>query len=990
MTLAELITRYEDNRPYFLTDQYNESQLRVDFLDPLFELLGWDINNTRGLSTHEREVLVEESLREDYNSNTKKPDYTFRLFSERKFYLEAKKPAVQIDVSEAAAQQVRSYGFTAKLKISVLSNFEYLAIYDCSRPVEPGDSVRRHRVKLYHYTQYADNIDLIKEEIGRESVYSGAFEDAWRDIELRIQQKSIDEYFLEQINRWRIILGGEIVSHSPDIGIDRLNDSVQSYINSIIFLRVCEDRNLEIYKRLLSHATDKNFDALLATFEEADRKYNAGLFSNPLAEDVVRNSSSAFWSIISELYYPTATYSFTVFASDILGRIYEIFLSEQLIVGDDEVKLVKKPDHIDRDIVTTPTAVIRDILRQTVSKFCEDKSDEEIFSSNFGDIACGSGAFLLETYQLLHDTLVDYYLINNRDNLVQIGPTNYKLTFVLKRRILEECIYGVDKDFNAVEACKFGLLLKLLEGEVNESIPIPALPNLDNNIFFGNSLLNFEEVLAEDRATINPYNFNDLKFDVIVGNPPYMSTEHMKDLYPLEYPKYIAKFNTAYRQFDKYFLFIERGMELLKPDGYLGYIVPNKFTKVGAAKMLRRKLQETGNLSCIVSFGANQLFKNKTTYTCLLILQNKVMEVFNYLEVYNYKNWMIRNVSEDDFDTVLVAELEDDGWAMVPGFLKPIFERILAQSITLEDLVGNVNISNGIQTSGNRIYVHEAIRESEEYFYIEKNGTEWAIEKQVTRPYFQTASGSDRLNSYRVFRPNSFVIYPYTQDEDGVNFIDSVTMATRFPETWGYLNFHKADLEKRDIQPEPETEHEWYRYGRNQALETCDVPAKIVVGVLSQGYKYAIDYNHTLISSGGTAGYCMITLPEDSPYSIYYIQAILSSKYLEWFSSIYGEVFRGGYIARGTKVLKRLPIREINFNVEQDKNIHDEIVSLQMELIATQTSLDLHVRDKRRCSILLRQFAILSSQLDAKLKTLYGLLEDDELVPIISKIYATD
>ncbi len=122
-----------------------------------------------------------------------------------------------------------------------------------------------------------------------------------------------------------------------------------------------------------------------------------------------------------------------------------------------------------------------------------------------------------------------------------------------------------------------------------------------------------------------------------------------------------------------------------------------------------------------------------------------------------------------------------------------------------------------------------------------------------------------------------------------------------------------SDNPKRDIKPTPETDNEWYRYGRHQSLDKCDVPAKIIVGVLSQGNKYAIDYYGTLISSGGTAGYCMITLPEDFAYSIYYIQALLNSKYLEWFSALNGEVFRGGYIARGTKVLKKFPIRLIDF-----------------------------------------------------------------------------
>ena len=122
--LKGLVQKYQANRDNYLSDNYNETLLRNDFLDPLFELLGWDIKNTTGRPTNEREVVLEEPLKAGASENTKKPDYTFRLFSERKFFLEAKKPCVHINDIDAPARQVRRYGYTANLKISVLSNFE--------------------------------------------------------------------------------------------------------------------------------------------------------------------------------------------------------------------------------------------------------------------------------------------------------------------------------------------------------------------------------------------------------------------------------------------------------------------------------------------------------------------------------------------------------------------------------------------------------------------------------------------------------------------------------------------------------------------------------------------------------------------------------------------------------------------------------------------------------------------------------------------------
>ena len=992
MSIKDLVEKYSSNREAYLKAEYNETQLRTDFLDPLFEILGWDIKNSRGKPTFEREVLVEEGLKADASSNTKKPDYTFRLFSERKFFLEAKKPNVNIQKDNESARQVRRYGFTAKLKISVLSNFEYLAIYDCSKKVDKDDTATKSRVNLYHYTEYESALEDIKKQLSKQSVYSGDFDETWKEIEEQLRFSSVDDLFLAHINEWRILLGKEIYLHKPEMSIQELNDIVQSYINSIIFLRVCEDRNLETYKTLLNFAENNDFPSLIKKFKEADKKYNAGLFNQPLKDKVISDSSSAFWEIIKDLYFPESTYSFSVFASDILGNIYEIFLGEQLIVENGIISLKKKPENVDRDIVTTPTFIIQDILRQTVAEYCKTKTEKEILNSSFADIACGSGAFLLETYQLLQDILVDYYLANDQTKLIQTSITTFKLPFELKKKVLENCVFGVDKDYNAVEACKFGLLLKLLENEENTTITLPALPSLDGNIQFGNSLIESSETNKKNHGIINPFDFKETQFDVIVGNPPYMATEHIKKFTPLELPIYKSKYDSSYKQFDKYFLFIERGLELLKEGGYFGYIVPSKFAKVGAGKKLRELLVEKKALQQIISFGSNQVFQHKTTYTCLLILKKAKLEKVQYLEVNSLKKWKIKDIGSEQFDEFKIDSLDSDGWVLFPSILKPIYKSIISQSKTLEELIGSDNIFNGIQTSANNVYIHSIEKEDKDYLHFIMDGVKWKVEKTLTRPYFRTSSGDGNLYTYRPFSPNSFVIYPYVKTKKGIEFVEIDDLKTKYPKTYKFLNHYKGKLndKKRDIKPIPETKNEWYRYGRHQSLDKCDVPAKIIVGVLSQGNKYAIDYFGTLISSGGTAGYCIITLPDNFPYSIYYIQALLNSKYLEWFSALIGEVFRGGYIARGTKVLKKLPIRVIDFSTESDKAIHDKIAKNQKELIDIQGEIDKNDSNKRALIPLQRQFDNLKTELDDTLKVLFNLGDADSSIPLISEIYGTN
>ncbi|MFW6247020.1 MAG: adenine methyltransferase, partial [bacterium] len=446
MTIKDLVDKYNSNRDNYLKATFNETQLRSDFLDPLFELLGWDIKNKSGKPTNEREVLLEEALKANASENSKKPDYTFRLFSERKFFLEAKKPSVSIESNIDNAKQIRRYGFSAKLKISILSNFEYLLIYDCSVKVEKEDSHNKALIKKYHYTEYSDKFEELLSLLGKESVYTGRFDEEWKSIEEKLSLFSIDHLFLNQINEWRKQLGAEIYKHEPKISEQLLNDYVQSYINRIIFLRVCEDRDLEAYQTLLQFADQQDFKALLKKFDQADKKYNSGLFDQFLSEKIIGDISSVFWSIIKQLYYPESPYSFAVFSSDVLGSIYEIFLSEKLTIRNGKIELVRKPENIDRDIITTPNFIIKSILNQTVIPFCEGKSDKKILSSKMADVACGSGAFLLELFQLLSDILVDFYLINDSSKLIQTNINSYKLPFELKRELLLNCIYGTDKD----------------------------------------------------------------------------------------------------------------------------------------------------------------------------------------------------------------------------------------------------------------------------------------------------------------------------------------------------------------------------------------------------------------------------------------------------------------------------------------------------------------------------------------------------------------
>ena len=285
------------------------------------------------------------------------------------------------------------------------------------------------------------------------------------------------------------------------------------------------------------------------------------------------------------------------------------------------------------------------------------------------------------------------------------------------------------------------------------------------------------------------------------------------------------------------------------------------------------------------------------------------------------------------------------------------------------------------------------MREDAKCYYFTYQGQEYKIEKAVTKPYFKTARGIDALNTYRTFKPNARVIFPYKKRNQHLDLIPLTTIQRQFPNLYQYLQVIKSKLDSpsRDIQPAPSTNNEWYRYGRHQSLEACEINEKMIVGVLSQSEKYAVDTKGTLVSSGGTAGYCLVSVPEDNPYSIYYIQAILGSVQGEWLASMYGEIFRGGFIARGTKVLKQIPIRTIDFANAAEKQAHDSIVDRQKRLITLGDKIAQSAGNARKLIPLQRQFETLKKEQQQAINTLYGMNDQTaSLIPIIKDLYATD
>ena len=616
--VTRLIETFDRNIEAYKDPEYNETQLRHEFVDPFFMALGWDVNNTAGLAEAYKDVIHEDSIR--IGSATKAPDYCFRIGGTRKFFVEAKKPSISIKDAPHPAFQLRRYAWSAKLPLSILTDFEEFAVYDCRvRPVK-ADRSSAARIKYIKYTEYPDRWDEIASVFSKDAILKGSFDKYAKSARRKRGTAEVDTAFLNEIETWRDIIARNIAVRNPSLTNRRLNFAVQRTIDRIIFLRIAEDRGIERYGELLATASGPDtYLRLFKLFEKADDRYNSGLFHFHKEPDrdepddltpTLTIDDKPLKDIIKSLYYPDSPYEFAVLPAEILGQIYEQFLGKVITLTKGHHARIEYKPEVKKagGVYYTPSYIVDYIVKNTVGKLLETKTPTAVNNLKILDPACGSGSFLIAAYQYLLDWYLKYYSENDpskytkgrNPKLYQTDKGDYRLTIGERKRIVLNNIFGVDIYSQAVEVTKLSLLLKVLEGQAQLVLfhKERALPDLGSNIKCGNSLIGpdfyekkqltmFDE---EERYRINVFDWkkefpkilNRKKpgFDTVIGNPPYLafySKQSVKSYYPVEYDYLVrhAPFLCGHptKRINSVMFFMERGVNLLRPEGLIGLII---------------------------------------------------------------------------------------------------------------------------------------------------------------------------------------------------------------------------------------------------------------------------------------------------------------------------------------------------------------------------------------------------------------------------------
>ena len=983
--LKSLVSLFAANINQYKSSQYDEANTRVDFVDKFFSLLDWDVVNNQGFSETYREVVREDKVKID--GSQKAPDYSFRIGGVRKFFVEAKKPAVNIKDAAEPAYQVRRYAYTAKLPLSILTNFEEFAVYDTRIKPNKDDKAGKERIFYCTFNEYEQHFDYFCDTFSKNAILKGSFDKYVEEHKNKKGTSEVDAELLALIEEWRVELAKNIAKNNPELSIYNLNTVVQRIIDRIVFLRIAEDRGIEDENLLftVTKAIDV-YEKLIHLFIKADAKYNAGLFAQSDWINKVHIENKILTNIITNLYYPECPYEFSVLPIEILGSIYERFLGKTIKFRGVKGKATELPTHtaiIEEKpevkkaggVYYTPKYIVDYIVQNTVGEKIKNKAPEEIAAIRVCDPACGSGSFLVGAYQYLLNYHLDYYTREKNvksalknAKIYETGFQSYKLTIEEKQHILASCIFGVDIDSQAVEVTKLSLYLKLLEDESKQYrdwlikyTDNTLLPSLEDNIKCGNSLIGSDfyaqgnlDFTEEDRIKVNCFDwekeFGWLKeqekdqritrmdtndaglFDVIIGNPPYFNIETLG--VKSEIAQYIQRKYSAIWQdkSDILFYFLVKAMQLSK--GYIGFILSNAFLFSDKAQKLRNTILNDGRLAKVVNFEQFQVFEGASITTGIFIFRNEPKGVKTCVikeKVYTIDDLIgYINDGKNYFD---VSFYKDTVFALVDKNAEALNRKIDKGHKTLQDMC---LVGSGMQTAANNVFV------------FPKYPT------QFPKRFIKKRMVGENIQRYFLRDNPDYVLYL----EEIENFKElPVSIQNHLKDNKKVLS-NRADKKRRPTAL-------WWNYTFAMHKEYYHL-SKIWCSYRGKENAFVLDETNDYVGLTNTT----VVFGTSSAYSLKYLLALLNSRLLTFRYKSIGKQTGNGVFEYFANGIGKLPIPEV------DKRTQDKLILLVDKMLELKQK-EAAEPNQQLKTMISRQIEGIDKAIDTAVYALYDLTEDE-------------
>lgn len=995
--VCELIDRFARHaRDTYLLPGYQEAEARKDFIDPFWKALGWDVDHEREHNPYEQEVKVERGV--TVARAQKRADYAFYLkpnFRDVRFFVEAKKPSVDLYRSTDAHFQTLRYGYSANTPLAVLTDFEQVRVLDCRMRPHP-DTALNQVYKAWHYIDFRDAGTfaefywLFSREAHADGSYQRRVDDLPRPKGGAKQRglfkggyQAVDASFLAELEEHRTTLAKAFKKADTSLDSATLTEIVQRTLDRLVFLRFLEDKQIETEIGVSHFGKGKG---AWADFQVASRRldaiYNGIVFKrlDPLDDPSFIIDDVVFADICEQLSAENSPYNFDAIPIHILGSIYERFLGSIIRATDKRVFVEEKPEvRKAGGVYYTPEYIVRYIVQQTVGKLIAGKSPAEIAKLRIADIACGSGSFLLGVFDELLRYHAEWYnrpendkrakkdgCVRNEDNL-------WQLSLAQRRMILQNNVYGVDIDRQAVEVAQLSLFLKLLEDEratsarqyqldyARDANLKRLLPDLSSNIVCGNSLIGWEtaypmKLHRDDEHTLNPLDFADAfpdvlragGFDAIVGNPPYLNIDDTwgKGDFRLKAIK-VAYPHIHNDKSDLLFYFLARAAQLSR--GAVGYIVSRAFLEAFKADKLRAYLLNRTALRQVVDFRNTLIFKGVGITTCII-----EFEVGGALGDIDVRKHLHAAPPEPPLEAALndpaqfvamavpQARLDARPWALTLPAVAALNDKVDAAGMPLGEVL---HIGQGMQTGCNDVFGKRSAQEIRDW-------------KVPAGGAFKRATNTD-IQRYRIQDRGEYLLYPYHADD-----FNALPAGVQ-----NHLTANAAALKKRAAYLRGNCE--WWQYTWPLHADHYGKGARLLCPYLAQSNRFALDEENEFLGLTDTT----VLFEGDQPESLRYLLGILNSKLLTWRFRSIGKLKSGGIYEYFWNSISRLSIRRIDFADSRDRARHDRMIELVEEMLAArqqEAAASGHARE-----IATRKCAAIDRQVDVLVYELYGLSEEE-------------
>jgi type II restriction/modification system DNA methylase subunit YeeA len=948
--VLELISKYEQIKNSGEIKRYNEESTKKDFILPLFEALGWNVYNR---SKRNDSISAEETI------SKKRVDYGFRIKGIPKFFLEAKSMKEDnIQTNPKYVTQAIDYAWMKSCSWAILANFETIAVYNADWKesnygnnlffvLHPSDFLTDKRFTYFSKIAFENNeLDKLASKYGKKQL-----------------KNPINKQLLQDMIHFREVLSKDVVRNNQDkhLSQDDIDEAVQRILDRLIFIRNAEDRGLEEnqLQSIVRQWRDKGKGHLVKEISKIyryyDDKYNSKLFAHHLC-DGLYIENEALQEVIEGLNQSkdnSYRYDFSIIESDVLGNIYEQYLGNILKSTPKRAKLEESKTHRkEQGIYYTPFYIVDYIVKNTVGEFIKTHTPEEIRRVRILDPACGSGSFLIRAYKELEN-----YWKQNSD-FAQLTLDSEE--FYSKRvEILRNNIFGVDLDPKAVEIAQLNLLLQISEKK-------QRLPLLQNNIKVGNSLI--DEHSISDKAFKWEEEFQEIMkeggFDIVIGNPPYVRIQNLGDK---ETDYFSNNFQSAFRNYDIYLLFVEKSLKLLRENGDVGFIIPSKFVNADYGLGLRNVISESKTLHRFVDFKDIQIFGDATNYTCLLFLKNAENSNFEYLSPKSKDDFSVIEISNNEIfqKYSLPIPTQNESWILSDNKVSSLMKKLKGVGESLGEI--SKNIFQGLVTGEDSTYFVRVVSETKETAKIMniKDNMEFVVEKAILKKLLK---GKD-IRKWNLDWKGFYVVYPYLVENGKASLIPLSEIKEKFPLAYRYFKNYEENLKSRE-EHRFQNDENWHKFGRLQNIEKFEQP-KIITQVLASNNTFAIDLKgEYYFVGGGNAGGYGIVLKDSNQKVYHFVLALLNSNVLEFYLKNISTPFRGGYFSYGKRFIDKLPLL-----IPKDSRF-DLVSSLSEEQVKISKKMqNLHNTDERY--LLERELYKINQELNQLIYQVYGLSKSE-------------